>query len=160
MTRSRVALTLDGGSAVLDVAPGETLADVLHLHEGCGEGVCGACTVVVDGVPVRACLMLALQAEGSDVKTVASLPVIEGSPTDAAGLTPLQRALSERRAFQCGWCVPGLLVGTAAFLAGRRAVDRAEIIAHLVGHLCRCTAGRGVVAAIEDVIAARRECAP
>lgn len=160
MTRSPVALVLDGRHDVLRAAPGETLADRLHLHEGCGEGVCGACTVVVDGVPVRACLMLALQAEGSDVRTVASLPVIEGCPADAAGLTPLQRALSERRAFQCGWCVPGLLVGTAAFLAGRVSVDRAEIDAHLVGHLCRCTAGRGVVAAIEDVLAARREVTP
>ncbi len=160
MTRSRVALTLDGGSAVLDVAPAETLADVLHLHEGCGEGVCGACTVVVDGVPVRACLMLALQAEGSDVKTVASLPVIEGSPTDAAGLTPLQRALSERRAFQCGWCVPGLLVGTAAFLAGRRA-RRSRGDHRPSGRPSLPLYRRPrVVAAIEDVLAARRECAP
>ncbi len=126
MTRSRVALTLDGGSAVLDVAPAETLADVLHLHEGCGEGVCGACTVVVDGVPVRACLMLALQAEGSDVKTVASLPVIEGSPTDAAGLTPLQRALrsaapsSAGGAFRACWSAPPPFSRAAAPSIARR----------------------------------------
>lgn len=160
MTHGRLAFVLDGTPLVLDVSSAETLADVLHLHEGCGEGVCGACTILVDGVPVRGCLMLAMQAEGSDIRTVASLAAIEGGATDATGLTPLQQALSRRRAFQCGWCVPGLLVGTAAFLAGRRTVEPEEVQAHLVGHLCRCTAGRGVAEAIEDVLAARRESAP
>lgn len=160
MTRGRIALSVDDRPVVLDVSAAETLADALHLHEGCGEGVCGSCTILVDGVPVRACLMLALQAEGCEVRTVDSLAAIEGGAPDASGLTPLQQALSERRAFQCGWCVPGLLVGTAAFLAGRLTISREEIHAHLAGHLCRCTAGRGVVEAIEDVLAARREVAP
>lgn len=155
-----VAFDLDGTAIAVRVADAATAADLLGLNEGCGEGVCGACTILVDGTPVRGCLMLAAQLDGAAVLTVSSLAAIEGAAADAAGLTPLQRALSARRAFQCGWCVPGLLVGTAAFLVGRSAVPRDEILAHLVGHLCRCTAGRGVVEAIEDVLAERREAAP
>ncbi len=154
---SRLSFQLDGEPVQTEVGATDTLADLLALHEGCGEGVCGACTVEVDGVPVRGCLMLALQAQGCDVRTVASLSVIEG--VAAAGPTPLQQALSDRRAFQCGWCVPGLLVGTARFLRGRPRMDRGEILAHLVGHLCRCQAGFGVAEAIEDMLAARREAA-
>ncbi len=155
-----IAFSLDGAAIAVHVADEATAADLLGLHEGCGEGVCGACTILVDGTPVRGCLMLAPQLDGAAVQTVASLATIEGATVDDAGLTPLQRALSARRAFQCGWCVPGLLVGTAAFLAGRTAVPRDEILGHLVGHLCRCAAGRGVVEAIEDVLAGRREVAP
>ena len=152
MMRLEVAFVLDGVPQRASVEAGTTLAELLGQPVGCGEGACGACTVVVDDVPVRSCLMLAAQADGATVRTLASLAAIEGCDTLP---TPLQQQFSANRTFQCGWCVPGMLVGTAAFLAGRHSATQAELAEHFLGHLCRCTAGNGTIAAAAAALAQR-----
>jgi 2-furoyl-CoA dehydrogenase 2Fe-2S iron sulfur subunit len=160
------------------VRPRYLLSDFLReqagaggVHVACGHGACGACTVAVDGTAVRACLMLAVQADGTHVQTIASLSELEGEmPAGRDGLTRLQRAFREHHALQCGYCTPGLLVSTALFLsqhraagscgracagsayAGRAYPGRAAILDHLNGHLCRCTGYANIVAAIESVL--------
>lgn len=154
-----VHMTVDGASIIARVSARYLLSDFLRekagaggVHVACGHGVCGACTVAVDGVPVRACLMLAVQAEGATVQTIASLPKLEGDKELEGGLTRLQRAFREYHALQCGYCTPGLLVSTALFLAENRAPNRAQILDHLNGHLCRCSGYASIVAAIESVL--------
>jgi aerobic-type carbon monoxide dehydrogenase small subunit (CoxS/CutS family) len=156
--RLPLRMTVDGRSISRMVRPRHLLSDFLRhdaqatgVHIGCGQGVCGACTVALDGRPVRACLMLAVQADGCEVQTVASLAQIEGDPPGPEGLTPLQAAFREHHALQCGFCTPGLLVSTAIFLARTRAPGRAAILTHLNGHLCRCTGYAGIIAAIESL---------
>jgi len=154
-----VAMTVDGRQVAAAVRPRHLLSDFLRdvalakgVHVACGQGVCGACTVVVDGSPVRACLMLAVQADGCRVQTVASLRELEGDhPAGSDGLTRLQRAFREHHALQCGFCTPGLLVATAVFLARTPSPSRAEILAHLNGHLCRCTGYANIIAAVESL---------
>ncbi len=110
-------------------------------HVGCEHGVCGACTVLVDGVSVRSCLMLAVQVDGAELMTV------EGLAEDGA-LNPLQRAFRESHALQCGFCTPGILMAAMDFLARRPAPSREEIEDLLSGHLCRCTGYEPIVDAI------------
>ena len=159
-----ISMTVDGASIAAAVRPRYLLSDFLReqagiggVHVACGHGVCGACTVAVDGVAVRACLMLAVQADGAMVQSVASLPALEGNPAlGKDGLTPLQTAFRQHHALQCGFCTPGLLVSTALFLAGNKAsgaASRADILDHLNGHLCRCTGYANIIAAIESVLA-------
>jgi aerobic-type carbon monoxide dehydrogenase small subunit (CoxS/CutS family) len=156
-----LTLTVDGRPISAMVRPRHLLSDFLRdragatgVHIACGVGVCGACTVVIDGAPVRACLMLAVQADGCRIQTVASLPEIEGGgPLGPDGLTRLQSAFREHHALQCGFCTPGLLVSTAVFLARTRSPTRDAILAHLNGHLCRCTGYANIIAAIESVAA-------
>ncbi len=152
-----IVLRVDGAAVAGRVSPRHLLSDFIReraraggVHVACGQGVCGACTVVVDGVPVRACLMLAVQADGATVQTVASLPSLDGELQD--GLTRLQRAFSEHHALQCGYCTPGLLVSTAVFLSQNERPSRAEILDHLNGHLCRCSGYASIIAAIESVV--------
>jgi aerobic-type carbon monoxide dehydrogenase small subunit (CoxS/CutS family) len=155
-----ISMTVDGATVEAQVHPRYLLSDFLRaqagaggVHVGCGQGVCGACTVVVDGAAVRACLMLAVQAEGTAVQSIASLPALEGcSELGSDGLTPLQTAFREHHALQCGYCTPGLLVSTALFLAENRTPSRAEILDHLNGHLCRCSGYANIIAAIESVL--------
>jgi 2-furoyl-CoA dehydrogenase 2Fe-2S iron sulfur subunit len=154
-----VLMSVDGVAVGGHVQPRYLLTDFLRekagavgVHVACGHGVCGACTVVVDGVPARACLMLAVQADGTTVQTVASLPVLEGDAGLEGGLTRLQRAFREHHALQCGYCTPGLLVSTAVFLAQNPAPRRADILDHLNGHLCRCSGYANIVTAIESVL--------
>ena len=149
-----LAFILDGQAQLTRVEAGTTLAELLGQPIGCGEGACGACTLMVDGVAIRSCLMLALQADGTEVLTLASLAEIEGVP--AGTPTPLQQQFSAHRTFQCGWCVPGMLVGTAAFLRRRDSVTRAELEEHFLGHLCRCVGGNGVVDAAGAALAQRK----
>ena len=153
-----VAMTIDGRTVGATVRPRLLLSDFLRdvggahgVHVGCGQGACGACTVIVDGSPVRACLMLAVQADGTRVQTVASLGELDGGGRGPDGLTRLQAAFREHHALQCGFCTTGLLVSTAVFLARTPAPGRAAILAHLNGHLCRCTGYANIVAAIESV---------
>ena len=113
-------------------------------HVGCEHGVCGACTVRVDGRPARSCLMLAAQVDGSEVETVEGLAG-EGE------LTALQQAMHEAHALQCGFCTPGILISAQDLLERHPTAGRAEIEAMLSGHLCRCTGYRPIVDAIERV---------
>ncbi len=160
-TAVEISMTVDGKPFAAPVRPRLLLSDFLRqggiggVHVACGHGVCGACTVAVDGVAVRACLMLAVQADGAQVQSVASLPQLEGRAPGADGLTPLQAAFRQHHALQCGFCTPGLLVSTALFLAppGPTRPTRAEIIDHLNGHLCRCSGYANIIAAIESVLA-------
>jgi aerobic-type carbon monoxide dehydrogenase small subunit (CoxS/CutS family) len=155
-----VAMTVDGAAVSARVRARLLLSDFVReyaraggVHVACGHGVCGACTLVVDGVPVRACLMLAVQADGCAVQTIASLPAFEaGGQSGPDGLTRLQRAFRDHHALQCGYCTPGLLVATAKFLAEYKSPNRAQILDHLNGHLCRCSGYANIVAAIESVL--------
>ena len=117
-------------------------------HVGCEHGVCGACTVQIDGKPARACLTLAQQVRGSDVRTVESL-----SPGPAE-LSPLQAAFRRHHGLQCGFCTPGILMSLDALLREQPDVGREEIREHLSGHLCRCT---GYATIVEAALAAAEE---
>ena len=159
-TLLKVSMHVDGATVAAHVRPRYLLSDFLReqariggVHVACGHGACGACTVAVDGVAVRACLMLAVQADGAVVHSVASLPALEGSPAGRDGLTPLQASFRQHHALQCGFCTPGLLVSTALFLAGRKPPCRSDILDHLNGHLCRCTGYANIIAAIEALLA-------
>ena len=112
-------------------------------HVGCEHGVCGACTVRVDGAAVRSCLLLAVQADGAEIETV------EGLARDGA-LTPLQQAFRARHALQCGFCTPGILMAAADFLERRPNPARTEVEDMLSGQLCRCTGYEPIVDAILD----------
>ena len=128
------------------------LRDTLGLtgtHVGCEHGVCGACTIIVDGRPVRSCLMLAVQAHGAEVETVEGL----GTPQS---LSALQRAFSSHHALQCGFCTPGMLMTLEALLRVNSSPTRDEIRDVLSGNLCRCTGYQGIVDAALDAADARR----
>jgi aerobic carbon-monoxide dehydrogenase small subunit len=118
-------------------------ADVLDPKYGCGEGVCGACTVLVDGEPASACIVLAAQCDGARITTAAGLTESDGS------LGPLQRAFHEHHAAQCGFCTPGMLMCATAMLSDGVARSREEIREGLHGNLCRCTGYQHIVDAIE-----------
>jgi aerobic-type carbon monoxide dehydrogenase small subunit (CoxS/CutS family) len=143
-------LSVNGRAVAAGVEPRTTLADFIReralltgTHLGCEHGVCGACTVLLDGVAVRSCLLLAVQAEGSEVTTVEAL---------AAGgeLHPLQEALHRHHGLQCGFCTAGILMSLAELWPRRGEVSRDEIIDCLGGHLCRCTGYVGIVRAAEE----------
>jgi aerobic-type carbon monoxide dehydrogenase small subunit (CoxS/CutS family) len=144
----RIAFTVNGTTAAVDIEPRSSLADCLRdalrltgTHLGCEHGVCGACTVIVDGAAVRSCLLLAVQAEGSDIVTVEGL-----SPID--GLSPLQQAFRKNHALQCGFCTPGILTTAHALLSEEPDADEGRIRAVLSGNLCRCTGYIPIVAAV------------
>jgi carbon-monoxide dehydrogenase small subunit len=148
-----ITLTVNGADHVLaDVEPRRLLSDVLRerlgltgTHVGCEHGVCGACTVLLDGRPVRACLLFATQAQGHAVETVESLASADGE------LSPLQAALHEKHGLQCGFCTPGILMTMTWFLREQPHPTRAEIREALAGNLCRCTGYTGIVDAVASV---------
>ncbi|AZN72947.1 (2Fe-2S)-binding protein [Georhizobium profundi] len=117
-------------------------------HVGCEHGVCGACTIQVDGAPARACLMLAVQAEGADIRTVEALSPGEGR------LSALQAAFKRHHGLQCGFCTPGILMSLDALISARPDAGRNEVRDHLSGHLCRCT---GYVTIVEAALSALDE---
>ena len=138
--RHRVSFTLNGRQASFEVEPRMLLTDALrHLagmtgtHVGCEHGVCGCCTVLLDGRPVRSCLMLAVQAEGHRVTT------IEGLAPNGAELHPVQRAFKECHGLQCGFCTPGFVLSIVGLLTERPDLSPAEIDEGIAGNLCRCT---------------------
>ena len=117
-------------------------------HVGCEHGVCGACTVRVDGDIVRGCLMLAVQADGAKVETVEGL-------SDSKALAALQKAFHEKNALQCGFCTPGMLMAAQDLVSRKSRPTREEIRAHISGNYCRCTGYQAIVDAIEAVVNAR-----
>ena len=142
--------TLNGEERSLDIDPGisalELLRDVLDLKgtkEGCGIGECGACTIVVDGRAVNACLMFAAQLDGRRVMTVEGL-------SGPDGLHPIQQSFADHHAVQCGFCTPGILMSTHALLAENPDPSRTDIVKAVAGNLCRCTGYQSIVAGIED----------
>ena len=145
MSNVDIALTVNGVARLASVEPRRTLADFLRddlgltgTHLGCEHGVCGACTVVVDGEPARSCLMLAVQARGAEVLTV------EGLAADGE-LNPLQQALWESHGFQCGFCTPGFLMQITALLGENPKPDEAAVREALSGNICRCTGYQSIV---------------
>lgn len=152
-----IALTLNGEQVELAVSPRRLLSDVLRedagltgTHVGCEHGVCGACTVLVDGRPARSCLMFAAQADGAEITTVEGL-ARDGEPT------PLQRAFAEEHAQQCGFCTPGILITFEAWLKDNPDPQEGEIREVLSGNLCRCTGYQNIVRAVRKAAALRRE---
>jgi carbon-monoxide dehydrogenase small subunit len=150
-----IQCTINGETTSVAVAPYRTLLDALR-HElgltgtkkGCDVGDCGACTVLVDGAPLNACLMLAVEAEGCRIETVEGLASADGT------LHPLQRAFLQCGAAQCGFCTPGILMMAKALLAANPSPSEADIRFGLAGNICRCT---GYTKVIEAVAAAARE---
>jgi len=146
-----IVLTINGEEVRERVDARKTLVDFLRedlsltgSHVGCEHGVCGACTVRVDGVVVRGCLMLAVQCDGARVET------IEGV-SDQGEITDLQSAFETRNALQCGYCTPGMLLTAQELLARGGVPSRDEIRAHISGNYCRCTGYQAIVDAVEAV---------
>ncbi|WP_375258309.1 (2Fe-2S)-binding protein [Citreimonas sp.] len=155
--RIDLTVTVNGEEVEATVPAGRHLIDFLRLdlgltgsHAGCEHGVCGACTVVVDGQAVRGCLTLAAQLEGAEVWTVEGL-------TDTAAIADLQEAFVARNALQCGYCTPGMLVSAKALLERGGVPSREEIREHISGNYCRCTGYEAIVDAIETTAKARAE---
>jgi 2-furoyl-CoA dehydrogenase 2Fe-2S iron sulfur subunit len=150
-----VSLTLNGRKASGFAEPRMLLSDFIRhvlgatgTHVGCEHGICGACTVQIDGVPARSCLTLAVQAEGAELRTV------EGLAPAADRLSPLQAAFREHYALQCGFCTPGILMSLDALLRDRPTATEPEIREFLSGHLCRCT---GYASIVKAALAAARK---
>jgi aerobic-type carbon monoxide dehydrogenase small subunit (CoxS/CutS family) len=147
-----IAFTLNGAHYERTVEARLLLSDFLRhdleftgTHVGCEHGVCGSCTVLVDGAPTRSCLMLAVQADGRAIETV------EGLAPDAAPLSPLQAAFRKHHALQCGYCTPGFLMTATALLQSNPHPSRREIREALSGNLCRCTGYGGIVDAVDEI---------
>jgi 2-furoyl-CoA dehydrogenase 2Fe-2S iron sulfur subunit len=147
--RAKIAFILNGRAVAGDAEPRLLLTDFLRhvigatgTHVGCEHGVCGCCTVLIDGAAVRGCLTLAVQAEGRSVTTVESLASADGT------LNALQNAFRQHYALQCGFCTPGILMSFTDYLARNPHPTEDEIREVLSGHLCRCTGYAGIVAAV------------
>ena len=140
-----ISVRVNGAARTGSVEARKTLADFLRedldltgTHVGCEHGVCGACTVVVDGMAVRSCLMLAVQASGSEVTT------IEGLAPDG-GMSTLQQAMWDSHSFQCGFCTPGFVMQASAFLKAHPDADEQQIREALSGNICRCTGYESII---------------
>ncbi|CAM3928233.1 (2Fe-2S)-binding protein [Kibdelosporangium persicum] len=147
-----IALTVNGEEHEIVVESRRTLADVLRhdlgytgTHIGCEHGICGACTVLLDGQPVRACLVFGVQADGCDVRTVEGL-------SDGEELSDLQKAFSRCHGLQCGFCTPGFLMLSEAYLSEQDGVpDEAQVREVMASNICRCTGYQGIVEAVRQV---------
>jgi len=153
-----VELTVNGARRHGSVEPRTTLVDFLreHLgltgtHVGCEHGVCGACSILLDGVPVRSCLMYAAQADGCAVTTIEGLSRADGTPG------ALQDAFCETHALQCGYCTPGMVIAAHALLEENSTPSEAEIREALSGNLCRCTGYVQIVEAVQLAAARKKE---
>ena len=145
-------LTVNGKEVRRRIEPRMHLVDFLReelgltgSHIGCEHGVCGACTVRVNGQIVRGCLMLAVQADGCTVETIEGL-------SDSQELSALQKAFHERNALQCGFCTPGMLMAAQDLVSQKQKANREQIRAHISGNYCRCTGYQAIVDAIDEVI--------
>jgi carbon-monoxide dehydrogenase small subunit len=154
MTPQPMRVTVNGRSLSAHVEPRRTLAEFVRedcaltgTHIGCEQGVCGACTVLLDGAPVRSCLLFAVQADGAEVTT------IEGIAGEAGELSTVQQAFRDCHGLQCGFCTPGFVVTVEAFLKENPSPTDAEIREALSGNICRCTGYQGIVAAVRRAAA-------
>jgi 2-furoyl-CoA dehydrogenase 2Fe-2S iron sulfur subunit len=154
----RIRFKLNGRMVEADAEPRMLLTDFLRYnlamtgtHVGCEHGVCGACTIEIDGVPARACLTLAVQADGADIRT------IEGLAPAPGRLSVLQEAFRRHHALQCGFCTAGILLSLECYLRDNPSLDEATLRDYLGGHLCRCTGYVTIIAAALDAAERLRE---
>ena len=153
MSQTRpITMTINGETVSQQVSVRTNLVDFLRndvgltgSHVGCEHGVCGACTIEVDGAAVRGCLMLAVQADGSSITTIEGL-------TDKPTGQKLQKAFQKHNALQCGYCTPGMLASAMEYVEDGKAADRAAIREHISGNYCRCTGYQSIVDAIAEVV--------
>jgi len=146
-----ITLRVNGAACTGSPEARKTLADFLRddlnltgTHLGCEHGVCGACTVILDGRAVRSCLMLAVQAAGSEVTTIEGL-AMKGEGEAGGELGPVQRAMWDSHSFQCGFCTPGMVMQAVAFLGDHPDADEQQIREALSGNICRCTGYQSIV---------------
>ena len=151
-----VTLDINRRTYALRIEPRRTLLDVIRdgcgltgTHMGCEHGVCGVCTVLVDGDPVRSCLIFAVQAEGTAIRTVEGL-------AESGRLNPLQRAFAAHHGLQCGFCTPGFLMLATGIIEREPEIDDEHLVEALSANLCRCTGYRGIVAAVRAALAEMR----
>ncbi|HET8994626.1 MULTISPECIES: 2Fe-2S iron-sulfur cluster-binding protein [unclassified Rhodococcus (in: high G+C Gram-positive bacteria)] len=154
MTKIDIEVHVNGSPRRHSVPPRLTLADYLRVdcgltgtHLGCEHGVCGACTVLLDGEAVRACLVFAVQADGAEVTTVEAMASEDGT------LSPVQAAFRDHHGLQCGFCTPGFIVSATAFLEENPSPTDGEIREALSGNICRCTGYQGIIAAVKAAAA-------
>ncbi len=147
-----LSCTLNGSSFEADVDPRRSLSDVIRedagltgTHLGCEHGVCGACTILVDGQPARSCLMLGIQADGHELTTIEGL-------ANGDELHPIQQAMHDAHGFQCAFCSPGFLMSTVALLAENPSPTRDQIREELSGNLCRCTGYESIIKGVETAV--------
>ena len=147
-----ITFTINGESTTLDVEARRSLADVIRedigltgTHLGCEHGVCGACTILLGGQPARACLMLAVQADGATIITIEGL-------SDGDKMHPIQKAMHEAMSFQCAFCTPGFLMSAIALLEENPNPTTGEIREELSGNLCRCTGYRSIIDGVETAV--------
>ena len=150
MAELPVEVTVNGHAYAASVEPRLTLADFLReqcrltgTHLGCEHGVCGACTILLDGEAVRSCLLFAVQADGADITTIEGIGPADGS------LGPVQEAFRQAHGLQCGFCTPGFVVSVHAFLQDNQSPSLDEIKEGLSGNLCRCTGYQGIIKAVQ-----------
>ncbi len=158
--RHQIALSVNGTPHRREVESRVLLSDFLRhelmlagTHVGCEHGVCGACTILLDGEPVRSCLMLAVQADGHELATV------EGLASEGA-LHPVQQAMHEHHGLQCGYCTPGILMTMTAYLKDNPSPSEEEVREALSGNICRCTGYQNIVDAMLAAAKTMRESAP
>ncbi|TCN46301.1 carbon-monoxide dehydrogenase small subunit [Rhodococcus sp. SMB37] len=154
MTNVDIEVHVNGSPRRHSVPPRLTLADYLRVdcgltgtHLGCEHGVCGACTVLLDGEAVRACLVFAVQADGAEVTTIEAMASEDGT------LSPVQAAFRDHHGLQCGFCTPGFIVSATAFLEENPSPTDGEIREALSGNICRCTGYQGIIAAVKAAAA-------
>jgi aerobic carbon-monoxide dehydrogenase small subunit len=155
--RNDVTLTINGKAYAIRVEPRRTLVDAIRedcgqtgTHIGCEHGVCGACTVLVDGAPVRSCLMFAVQADGKQIRTVEGL-------ANGDELNALQRAFMDNHGLQCGFCTPGFLMLITGVLEREPGISDDELIDVLSSNLCRCTGYQNIIKAVRAVAGDMRQ---
>ena len=148
-----INVTVNGAEQTLDVDPRRSLADTIRedigltgTHLGCEHGVCGACTVLLDGQPARSCLMLAVQADGTEITTIEGLAAPDGT------LHPVQQGMFDAMSFQCAFCSPGFVLSTVALLTDNPTPTEDEIRQGLGGNLCRCTGYQSIIAGVETAV--------
>jgi carbon-monoxide dehydrogenase small subunit len=152
MSEHKIETTVNGQKYAKTVPARRTLADFLRVdcaltgtHVGCEHGVCGACTVIVDGAAVRACLMLAVQADGAEVRTIESVAAPDGA------LHPVQEAFRQEHGLQCGFCTPGFVMTLVSMNEQGKKPTEQEMCAALSGHVCRCTGYQGIIRAVRRI---------